>query len=168
LGQNVLLGQKVVDTMGQAVYQWDMSWEQRRVAVCDGCGHVWLPDGYPRRCAKCKSTKWNIGGEDGGSGNGRDGLRMRGGSKSAERETVEEVGKPRATRRSERSTGSIVRGAHEEAGSPTDAGAVVGGRKKDRGVQRGGEKVCPVHGEVMKDFGTKWVCEGPPEHVYVK
>lgn len=23
---------------------------------------------------------------------------------------------------------------------------------------------CTLHGKAMKDFGTKWVCEGPPQH----
>ncbi len=41
-----------------------MAWVMRRVAVCRECGHEWLPlSGYPKRCAKCKSGKWNVGGE---------------------------------------------------------------------------------------------------------
>ena len=36
-----------------------MAWVMRKTAVCDVCGHEWLPEGYPRRCAKCKSGKWN-------------------------------------------------------------------------------------------------------------
>jgi hypothetical protein len=23
---------------------------------------------------------------------------------------------------------------------------------------------CELHAKVMKDFGTKWVCSGPPQH----
>jgi hypothetical protein len=42
------------------VQEFDMSFESRQVAKCDACGHVWLPGGeLPRRCAKCKSAKWN-------------------------------------------------------------------------------------------------------------
>ena len=31
------------------------------VCKCDLCGHQWLPagPGLPKRCAKCKSWKWN-------------------------------------------------------------------------------------------------------------
>lgn len=38
-----------------------MSFKSSDVAKCDACGHVWLPcgDELPRRCAKCKSSKWN-------------------------------------------------------------------------------------------------------------
>lgn len=37
-----------------------MGFEMKQAAVCDACGHVWLPSGeLPRRCAKCKSTQWN-------------------------------------------------------------------------------------------------------------
>lgn len=28
---------------------------------CDVCGHVWIPGSEtPKRCAKCKSMKWNL------------------------------------------------------------------------------------------------------------
>lgn len=30
------------------------------------------------------------------------------------------------------------------------------------------EKICSTHGIVMKDYGTKWLCEGPPVHSEVK
>lgn len=46
-----------------------MSWVSRWAAHCDAaeCGHEWLVDreaGEPRRCAKCKSRKWNAGRPD--------------------------------------------------------------------------------------------------------
>lgn len=35
---------------------------QADVCVCDECGHRWLPVGsIPKRCASCKSSKWNLG-----------------------------------------------------------------------------------------------------------
>lgn len=35
-------------------------WEWAEIAVCDWCGHRWLPDsGVPKRCAKCKKVTWN-------------------------------------------------------------------------------------------------------------
>ena len=39
-----------------------------RVAVCDVCGHVWIPSvEHPTLCAskKCRSTLWDRGGVDG-------------------------------------------------------------------------------------------------------
>lgn len=30
---------------------------------CEVCGHVWITEGQPRRCAKCKSRKWHSAGE---------------------------------------------------------------------------------------------------------
>jgi hypothetical protein len=49
---------------------------------------------------------------------------------------------------------------------------VDGGAKKDRvGKGKGeGAKVgyCVDHRQEMKDFGNKWVCDGPPEHVEFK
>lgn len=29
---------------------------------CDTCGHVWLSKEEPKRCAQCKSRKWNVRG----------------------------------------------------------------------------------------------------------
>lgn len=34
----------------------------RKVWVCDACQHEWLTGEYPKRCARCKSRKWNSGG----------------------------------------------------------------------------------------------------------
>lgn len=42
--------------------------KDRKVCVCEDCGHEWLPDGDAvevKRCARCKSRKWNAGGEGG-------------------------------------------------------------------------------------------------------
>lgn len=39
-----------------------------RVAVCDVCGHRWIPEvEYPPLCPRksCRSTLWNTGGLDG-------------------------------------------------------------------------------------------------------
>jgi tRNA(Ile2) C34 agmatinyltransferase TiaS len=36
-----------------------MAWKMILCAVCDECGHAWLTDGNPYRCAKCKSSLWN-------------------------------------------------------------------------------------------------------------
>lgn len=27
---------------------------------------------------------------------------------------------------------------------------------------------CKIHGKMMKDFGTKWICDGPPSHTEAK
>ena len=33
---------------------------KKDVAVCDVCGHSWLPESWPpKRCGKCKSTAWD-------------------------------------------------------------------------------------------------------------
>jgi hypothetical protein len=45
-----------------------MGWRMQRVAVCDVCGHVWIPSvEHPKLCAskKCRSTLWDKGGVDG-------------------------------------------------------------------------------------------------------
>lgn len=35
---------------------------RRYLARCDQCGHEWMPEKRrPRRCAKCKSMRWNVG-----------------------------------------------------------------------------------------------------------
>jgi hypothetical protein len=36
-----------------------MAWKMIICAVCDECGHAWLTEGNPYRCAKCKSSLWN-------------------------------------------------------------------------------------------------------------
>jgi hypothetical protein len=39
-----------------------MAWVKRMVPHCNLCGHEWLSGSpSPKRCAKCKSAKWNKG-----------------------------------------------------------------------------------------------------------
>ena len=45
-----------------------MGWTRMRIAVCDVCGHRWIPEtenppNFPSK--KCRSTLWNKGGVDG-------------------------------------------------------------------------------------------------------
>jgi hypothetical protein len=40
-----------------------MSFVQRQAAHCDQCSHEWMTAGTPTHCAKCKSRKWNQGGD---------------------------------------------------------------------------------------------------------
>ena len=50
------------------MYNFDMGWKMMRVAECDICSYVWLPQvKVPTLCAnkKCRSTLWNKGGVDG-------------------------------------------------------------------------------------------------------
>jgi hypothetical protein len=45
-----------------------MAWKMMRVAVCDVCGHQWIPEvANPPLCPRksCRSTLWNKGGVDG-------------------------------------------------------------------------------------------------------
>lgn len=45
-----------------------MGWRMQKVAVCDVCGHVWIPSvERPKLCAskQCRSTLWDKGGVDG-------------------------------------------------------------------------------------------------------
>ena len=45
-----------------------MGWRMQKVAVCDVCGHVWIPSvEHPKLCAskQCRSTLWDKGGVDG-------------------------------------------------------------------------------------------------------
>jgi hypothetical protein len=45
-----------------------MGWKTMKVAVCDVCGHTWIPQvEKPALCAsqKCRSTLWDRGGMDG-------------------------------------------------------------------------------------------------------
>ena len=45
-----------------------MGWMRMRIAVCDVCGHRWIPETEnPPNCPskKCRSTLWNKGGVDG-------------------------------------------------------------------------------------------------------
>ena len=54
--------------MGRIRYNDDMGWKTMRVAVCDVCGHRWIPETQnPPNCPsnKCRSTLWNKGGIDG-------------------------------------------------------------------------------------------------------
>jgi hypothetical protein len=46
----------------------NMAWKMMRVAVCDVCGHRWIPEvEHPPLCPRkaCRSTLWNKGGVDG-------------------------------------------------------------------------------------------------------
>jgi hypothetical protein len=46
----------------------DMGWMRMRIAVCDVCGHKWIPETEnPRNCPQkeCRSMLWNKGGVDG-------------------------------------------------------------------------------------------------------
>jgi hypothetical protein len=50
------------------MYNLPMGWKMLRVAVCDVCGHTWIPTvENPALCAskKCRSTLWDRGGIDG-------------------------------------------------------------------------------------------------------
>jgi hypothetical protein len=54
--------------MDRMRYNDDMGWKTMRVAVCDVCGHRWIPESEnPPNCPskKCRSTLWNKGGVDG-------------------------------------------------------------------------------------------------------
>src|ERR1035437_2019718 len=45
-----------------------MGWRMQKVAVCDVCGHVWIPSvEHPKLCAskQWRSTLWDRGGVDG-------------------------------------------------------------------------------------------------------
>ena len=53
---------------GTMLYNGCMGWTTMRVAVCDVCGHRWIPETEnPPNCPskKCRSTLWNKGGVDG-------------------------------------------------------------------------------------------------------
>jgi hypothetical protein len=46
----------------------NMAWTTMKVAVCDVCGHRWIPEvDDPPLCPRksCRSTLWNRGGVDG-------------------------------------------------------------------------------------------------------
>lgn len=58
----------------------------RKAAHCDECEHEWLAEGYPKRCARCKSRRWNI--VVGGSGMDAAGVLAEGGKVK--------VGKPKS------------------------------------------------------------------------
>ena len=50
------------------LYDGDMGWMQMRIAVCDVCGHRWIPETEnPSNCPskKCRSTLWDKNGVDG-------------------------------------------------------------------------------------------------------
>lgn len=49
-------------------YNGDMGWTRMQIAVCDVCGHRWIPETEnPPNCPskKCRSTLWDRGGVDG-------------------------------------------------------------------------------------------------------
>ncbi len=50
------------------LYNGVMGWKTMRVAVCDECGHRWIPEvENPTNCPskKCRSMLWNKDGIDG-------------------------------------------------------------------------------------------------------
>lgn len=54
--------------MDRMLYNRRMGWMRMRIAVCDVCGHKWIPETEnPPNCPskKCRSTLWNKGGVDG-------------------------------------------------------------------------------------------------------
>jgi len=54
--------QKRIDREGRAgVPMGHMAIIHRQVMKCEVCGHEWLSGGRPKRCAKCKSMKWDEG-----------------------------------------------------------------------------------------------------------
>lgn len=52
---------------------------------CDQCSHLWLSQEKPKRCSKCKSSRWDGGksGDDRGAGVGEAGAIERGGDATA-------------------------------------------------------------------------------------
>ena len=55
-------------SFGHNMIRWGMGWMRMRVAVCDVCGHKWIPETQnPPNCPRkaCRSTLWNKGGVDG-------------------------------------------------------------------------------------------------------
>lgn len=60
-------------------------------------------------------------------------------------------------RRDPRKVKAEVTEVSEIAGAPETVAAVK--------IER---NMCPTHRKQMKDFGNKWVCEGPPEHSVLK
>ena len=56
--------------MDRMRYNGAMGWKRMRVAVCDVCGYVWLPQTQnPPYCPskECRSLLWDKGGIDGRS-----------------------------------------------------------------------------------------------------
>ena len=54
--------------MDRMLYNGNMGWMRMRIAVCDVCGHLWIPETQnPSNCPskKCRSTLWDKGGVDG-------------------------------------------------------------------------------------------------------
>lgn len=49
----------------KVVYHWDMLLNvvvvgrELKLCGCEVCSHAWLSSDEPRRCAKCKSARWN-------------------------------------------------------------------------------------------------------------
>jgi hypothetical protein len=59
---------RILCPSGRMLYNGDMGWLRMRVAVCDVCGHRWIPETEnPPNCPskKCRSTLWDKGGVDG-------------------------------------------------------------------------------------------------------
>jgi len=40
--------------------------------------------------------------------------------------------------------------------------------KKPRGAHSAKTKICSTHQQAMRDFGNKWLCDGPPQHTELK
>jgi hypothetical protein len=99
---------------------WDHFWYYSTVANeeitalrchCEVCGHEWISDQRPRRCAKCKSRKWDR------SGDGRNGVHLRGSVSRAE---------------GEGGVSEAVRGTHEKAGPQRKSRTVDRSAEADR------------------------------------
>lgn len=41
-------------------------------------------------------------------------------------------------------------------------------RSADKGKAESGARICKTHQKPMRDFGNKWLCEGPPQHSEMK
>ena len=110
-------------------------------------------------CAESGETQAEFVGrlvKEGGYGDGRDGVRVRGSS---------------ARGKGEGRVVEAVSGAPEPTGSQPESSSVGGGVQEDRGRKRANEaggKKCLTHGKVMKDFGNAWLCDGPPSHKELK
>lgn len=41
-------------------------------------------------------------------------------------------------------------------------------KEKPGGSNKAKAKICSTHQKAMRDFGNKWLCEGPPQHTELK
>jgi hypothetical protein len=58
------------------------------------------------------------------------------------------------------------RGERGKKQRSSDVRRRVPGSRKPKRTEAG--KFCKAHQKPMKDFGTKWLCEGPPAHSEMK